>query len=65
MIQPIERQIDEAILTQIKTFSRKGPLSQPEVAECLEGFSYLKRLCRELDRKKGIGEVPWTTAMDS
>jgi len=44
MIHAIQNEIDELICMQIRTFGREGPLSEPELKDCLERFSRIKQL---------------------
>ncbi len=59
MVHAIQNEIDELICIQIKTFGRVGSLSEPELQECLERFSRIKQLCRDLDRIEHRRQAPW------
>ena len=61
MIHPIERQIDQLVGLQLKTFQRQGALSEPELAECMGRFDLLKQLYRDLDCAKELPRAPWST----
>ena len=59
MIHPIQNEIDELICMQIRTFGGEGALSEPELQECLERFSRIKQLCRDLDHMEHRPQAPW------
>lgn len=59
MVHPIQNEIDEFICAQIRMFGRQGALSEPELHECLERFSHIKQLCRDLDRVEHRRQAPW------
>ncbi len=59
MTHVIQNEIEELIRTQIKTFGREGALSEPDLQECLERFSRIKQLCRDLDHMEHRPQAPW------
>lgn len=59
MVHSIQNEIDELIGMQIKAFGREGALSEPELQQCLERFSRIKQLCRDLDHVEHRPQAPW------
>lgn len=59
MVHPIQNEIDELICKQIRMFGREAALSEPELQECLERFSRIKQLCRDLDHIEHRPQAPW------
>ena len=61
MSDSIKNEIDKLICLQIKAFRKKGSFSQLDLRDCFEPFRRLRQLFRDLDRTKGIAQVPWLT----
>jgi len=61
MSNSIKNEIDELICLQIRAFRKEGSFSQRDLRDCFERFRRLRQLFRDIDRSKGIVQVPWLT----
>lgn len=54
----LEREIDDLVLEQIRTFKQPGQMSDPEILEYHLRHCQISALYRELDRGVRVGDVP-------